>query len=71
MTNKLILACLVGTSLLTLNACVGRRAKAEVATTVKTTTVGQELTDLQAALDSGVIDQKEYDKKKKQILNDQ
>jgi hypothetical protein len=37
-------------------------------TEVSTTTTGQELTDLKKALDQGVITQKEYDRKRREIL---
>ena len=33
-----------------------------------TTTLGQELTDLKAAYDQGIITEKEYEKKKKELL---
>ncbi len=42
--------------------------KGSTTTNVHTTTTGQQLTDLQAALDNGVITQAEFDKKRKQIL---
>lgn len=35
----------------------------------QTTTTGQELLDLKAARDAGVITEKEYDRKRKDILN--
>jgi hypothetical protein len=41
---------------------------AHTSTTVDATTTGQELTDLKKALDEGVITQKEYDKKREEIL---
>lgn len=34
----------------------------------QTTTMGQELTDLKKAYDAGVINEKEYDRSKKKIL---
>lgn len=37
-------------------------------TVVSSTTTGQQLIDLKAALDQGVITQEEYDRKKKEIL---
>jgi hypothetical protein len=51
-----------------LSACVGR--KAVQSTSVSTTTTGQELTDLQSALDNGLITQQEFDKKRKAILKE-
>jgi hypothetical protein len=47
-----------------LQGCGGGGSK----TTVNSTTTGQELTDLKRALDEGVITQKEYDKKRNEIL---
>lgn len=41
---------------------------AELKSDVRTTTVGQELTDLKKALDSGVISEKEYETQRKRIL---
>ena len=48
-----------------LTAC-GRSAKQT--TNVSATTTGQELNDLKKALDSGLISQAEYDKKRKALL---
>jgi hypothetical protein len=47
-----------------LQGCGGGGAK----TSVNSTTTGQELTDLKRALDQGIITQKEYDKKRREIL---
>lgn len=66
MSRKIILAALVALTSLSLSGCIGRSAKQT--TTVRATTTGQELEDLQTALDKGLIDQKEYDKKRKEIL---
>ena len=44
----------------------GRGSK--TTTNVHTATTGQQLTDLQTALDNGLITQKEYDTKRKNIL---
>jgi hypothetical protein len=41
---------------------------AHTTTTVDATTTGQELTDLKKALDEGVITQREYNKKREEIL---
>jgi putative oligomerization/nucleic acid binding protein len=49
-----------------LSACVPGRAKQS--TTVNSTTTGQQLTDLKAALDAGAISPEEYEKKRKEIL---
>ncbi len=50
------------------SACVPGRAKQT--TTVNTTTTGQQLTDLKAALDAGALSEEEYEKKRKKILKD-
>ncbi len=49
-----------------LSACVPGRAKQT--TTVNSTTTGQQLTDLKAALDAGAMTPEEYEKKRKEIL---
>ncbi len=66
MPYKLIVAGFATSALLLTSACGGGGARTE--NNVSTTTTGQELTDLQAALESGAITQEEYDKKKKEIL---
>lgn len=65
MMKNLIVVSIVAMSL---SACLGGGGKNE--TSVTTTTTGQELTDLQKALEEGVITQAEFDKKKKEILKD-
>jgi ABC-type glycerol-3-phosphate transport system substrate-binding protein len=63
MLNKSILGAAVIALALGLSACGGST------TTVKQTeTQGQQLMDLKAAYDSGVITEKEYNKTKGQIL---
>lgn len=47
-----------------LSACGGGGAT----TAIETQTTGQQLIDLKAALDAGVITQREYDAKRQQIL---
>lgn len=59
----LALALLAG---LSLSAC-GRHEK--VTTTVNTTTIGQELTDLQTAYEDGAITEEEHEAKRQEILN--
>lgn len=52
-------------------ACLGLAdcgSRSKTTTTVSTTTVGQELADLQAAYESGAMSTEEYEKKRKQIL---
>ena len=58
--------CLVG-GLAVLSGCGGGGADSE--TNVRTTTQGQELLDLKAALDSGAITQEEYDEQREKILD--
>lgn len=53
--------------LLTLAACGGGGADANIHAT--TVSKGQELIDLQKALESGVIDQDEYEDQKEAILD--
>jgi len=53
--------------------CLGGSKKAKggeatVTTTTKTTTLGQELQDLDEAHKQGIISDKEYEKKKKELL---
>jgi hypothetical protein len=53
-------------TLLALTACGGG---GNSSTHVSTATTGQELTDLKLALDVGAITQREYEAKRKEILN--
>jgi hypothetical protein len=53
------------------SGCGGGGAKTETQTEIRTTTTGQELTDLKKALDSGVITQQEYEAQRKKILERQ
>lgn len=64
--KRLGMAAVLLVALGALSACGGGKQTTEV----KTTTTGQELTDLKAALDSGAISQKEYDKKREEILEE-
>ncbi|MEO0823996.1 MAG: SHOCT domain-containing protein [Pseudomonadota bacterium] len=54
---------------LALAGCGGGGAESTTETTVTTTTKGQELQDLQSALDSGAITQEEFDAEKEKILD--
>ncbi len=49
-------------------ACGGSKSQTDVKTT--TTTLGQELQDLKAAYDKGIITEKEYDKAKKKLMEE-
>ena len=51
-------------AMLSLSACGGGKTT----TNVSATTTGQELTDLKAALDNGIITESEYEKKRKELL---
>ncbi len=48
----------------------GSGGDAEIHTTTKTTTMGQDLIDLKKAHDDGIISDKEYEKAKDKILKD-
>ncbi len=52
---------------LTVSACGGGGAKVETQTT--TVTLGQQLMDLQAAYDKGIITEKQYNETKKNLLD--
>lgn len=57
----------VGASLaLVVAGCWG--GGADVRNSNRSTTVGQELIDLQRAYDQGLVDQREYDRQRKRIL---
>lgn len=62
-----IAAATIGILPLALAACGG--GGADVSSEVRTTTVGQELSDLKRALDSGAINQTEYERQRQIILN--
>lgn len=53
---------------LALGGCWGGGADVRNTNTARSTTVGQELIDLQRAHDQGLIDQKEYERQRKRIL---
>lgn len=65
--QKLLAALVIGAPL-ALAACGGGGADSSTSTEVRTTTTGQELTDLKTAYDSGAITKKEYDDERKKIL---
>ncbi len=50
--------------------CLGgsKGGEAKVESTTRTTTLGQELQDLDQAYNKGIITEKEYEKKKKELL---
>lgn len=61
---KTALAVMMVVASLTVVGCGG----ADVRTQTTTTTTGQELLDLKKAYDSGVITEKEYERKREEIL---
>ncbi|MGB5882890.1 MAG: hypothetical protein WBG28_02190 [Desulfobulbales bacterium] len=62
----LVIAALVVLSVGLTAGCGGRKATANVQTT--TTTLGQELVDLQQAYEKGIISEKEYNDLKKKAM---
>ncbi len=66
MKRKLVIAALLAGLSVSLSACVGFGGKTQ--TTVKATTVGQELADLDAAYKAGLLTEEEYKKKRTEIL---
>jgi hypothetical protein len=52
----------------TLAACWGGGADVRNSNSNRSTTVGQELIDLQRAFDQGLIDEREYNRARKRIL---
>jgi uncharacterized lipoprotein YehR (DUF1307 family) len=64
--GALILIVLVSVSL---TACGGKKTKTDVNTETVTTTLGQELLDLNKAYKDGIITQKEYEKAKQALID--
>lgn len=64
--KTLVSLAVCGLLLLGVAACGG--GGAEVKSEVSTTTTGQQLIDLKKALDSGAINQQEYEKERTKIL---
>lgn len=50
-------------------ACSGKKSRTDVKTETVTTTLGQELQDLNKAYKDGIITQKEYEKAKKALID--
>jgi len=67
MYRKFVSLAAVVAMLTVVSACGGGSTTVKTAT--NTTTTGQQLIDLQKALDAGAITKKEYDAQKKKILN--
>lgn len=59
---------LLSLSMVDCAGCGGGGGEANIE--ARTTTLGQELQDLKAAYDQGIITQKEYEQKKKELLKD-
>ena len=70
--SRILLLSLLIMIVLSLSSCGclsgGKGGEAQVENTTRTTTLGQELQDLDAAYQKGIITEKEYKKKKKQLL---
>lgn len=66
MNNKIIPVLMLA-SFLTLGGCFFHGGTQEH---INSPTLGQELTDLKAALDEGAISQQEYQRKKERLIND-
>lgn len=66
LTHILVLLAVCGFFVFGLAACGG--GGADVKSEVSTTTTGQQLMDLKKALDAGAINQQEYEKERKKIL---
>lgn len=64
--KRLLINSLCIVALLGVSACGSGRVK--TTTNIETATTGQQLIDLKKALDSGVITEKDYEKKHKEIL---
>jgi hypothetical protein len=67
---SLLIALGISFSVSSCGGCLGGGSggKANVQSTTKTTTLGQELKDLDAAHKKGIISDEEYEKKKKELL---
>jgi hypothetical protein len=70
MLRRIALAFSVLLLSLTLVDCAGCGRGGEATVEARTTTLGQELQDLKAAYDQGILSEKEYEKKKEQLLDD-
>lgn len=64
-TTRTVCMSTLAAAMALLGACGGSSAKVEN----RTTTVGQELQDLDAARDKGLLTESEYQQKRKQIMN--
>jgi hypothetical protein len=64
---RILLALLAAAAIST--GCGGGGAKVEAKTTNTSTTMGQELMDIDAAYKQGIITQDQYDRSKKEILD--
>ena len=67
MTMRAIFYGVLAAGILGLSGCGG--GGAEVKSEITTTTKGQQLIDLKKALDSGAINQSEYESERQRILN--
>jgi hypothetical protein len=63
--NKALFPALLAALVLGLAGCAG---DAEVKSEINTTTKGQQLIDLKKALDSGALNQEEYERERQRLL---
>ena len=68
MHRRIVVAFSVLLLSLSLVDCAGCGRGGEATVEARTTTLGQELTDLKAAYDQGIITEKEYNQQKKELL---
>jgi uncharacterized membrane protein len=70
MGRRILIALSVLLLSLSLVDCAGCGRGGEATVEARTTTLGQELQDLKAAYDQGILSEKEYNKKRKELLNE-
>ncbi len=71
MKNRIILTTIVGLLIsFSVSGCFLGKGEDNEKTSIRATTKGQELIDLQKAWDKGIITTEEYEKQRKKILDD-
>jgi uncharacterized membrane protein len=68
MLRRIVLASTVLLLSLSMVDCAGCGRGGEATVEARTTTLGQELQDLKNAYDQGILTEKEYNQKKKELL---